>query len=211
MVRLMMKMFKYLMIFSGLLLYSVAARAQVPSGANWHLVKEGNGIQVYTAPAPSGLKYIKVKAELKGTLDKVSAVFRNIARQKDWVYGTRKSYLVKKIDDNNLLYYNETGLPWPVNNRDIAVRMKLKEAPAQGTLTISQEEVKGAVPVNKGIVRVPHMSGNWLFRDASKGQLHAEYYLDIDPGGSLPAWVVNMFVAKGPYQTFVKLQKMINQ
>jgi hypothetical protein len=205
-----MKKLKHIIIAVELLLYCAIACAQVPAGAKWQLVKEGNGIKVYAAPAPSGLKYVKVDAVLNGALSRVSEIFRDIPRQKAWVYGTRKSYLVKKTDSNHLLYYNETALPWPVNNRDIAVRMELKEDPAQNTLVVTQEDAPGAVPTHKGIVRVPHMSGNWQFRETGNGKLQAKYYLDIDPGGSLPAWVVNLFVAKGPYETFVKLQKLMN-
>ena len=208
---LIMKELKYLMILGGLLLFSAKAWAQVPADAKWQLVKEGKGIKVYSAPAPSGLKYVKVDAVLKGSINKVSKVFRDVSQQKAWVYGTKKSYLIKKIDDNHLLYYNETALPWPVSNRDIAARMELKEDPVQHTLIITQEDVPNAVPKHKGIVRVSHMEGNWYFRETGNGELHAEYYLDIDPGGSLPNWVVNMFIAKGPYQTFVRLQKMISQ
>ncbi|MCU7551971.1 START domain-containing protein [Chitinophagaceae bacterium LB-8] len=202
---------KYLNIFCWLLFLGITADAQVPSGANWHLVKEGNGIKVYTAPSPSGFKYIKVNAELNGTLNKVIEVFRDIASQKDWVFKTRKANLIKKIDDNNFIYYNETSLPWPASDRDIAIHMNLEEGPSNHDLTITQKEAPDATPVKKGIVRVPHLSGTWKFRNTDKGKLHAEYYLDIDPGGSLPAWIVNMFSAKGPYETFVNLQKMIRE
>lgn len=197
----------------GVLLFSgAAAGAQVPSGVNWQLVKEGKGIQVYTAPAGnSGRKYIKATATLTGSLSKVQAVFRDVARQKDWVYGTRQAYLIQKTDDNHLLYYNETALPWPASNRDVAIRMTLAEDPARRTLSITQQGDPGAAPANKGIVRVPHFSGNWTFRDDGKGQQQVAYYLDIDPGGSLPNWVVNLFIAKGPYETMVKLRELVGR
>jgi hypothetical protein len=31
------------------------------------------------------------------------------------------------------------------------------------------------------------------------------YIFEIDPGGSTPAWLVNMFADKGPYETFKQL------
>ena len=200
------------MLVGALLLFSSLSQAQVPSGTNWELVKEGKGIQVFTAPAgSSGRKYIKATAALTGSLSKVQAVFRDIAGQKAWVYGTRQAYLIQKTDDNHLLYYNETALPWPASNRDVAIHMTLKEDPAHHTLAITQEGAPNAAPVHKGIVRVPHLEGTWKFREDDKGQLQVEYYLDIDPGGSLPNWVVNLFVAKGPYETLVKLQELVSQ
>ena len=200
----------YFILLGALLLCTTGVRAQAPSGANWQLVKEGKGIQVYTAPAgSSGRKYIKATATLTGSLNRVQAVFRDVARQKDWVYATRQAYLIQKTDDNHLLYYNETALPWPASNRDVAIRMTLAEDPAHRALTITQDGDPDAAPPHKGIVRVPHFNGNWTFREGSKSQLQVEYYLDIDPGGSLPNWVVNMFIAKGPYETLIKLRELV--
>jgi hypothetical protein len=199
------------MLVGALLLFSTLSHAQVPSDTKWELVKEGKGIKVFTAPAgSSGRKNIKATATMTSSLNKVQAVFRDIAGQKAWVYATKQAYLIKKTDDDHLLYYNETALPWPASNRDIAIRMTLKEDPSSHTLAITQEGSPNAAPVNKGIVRVPHLQGNWKFREEGKGQLQVEYYLDIDPGGSLPNWVVNTFVAKGPYETLVKLRELVS-
>ena len=37
------------------------------------------------------------------------------------------------------------------------------------------------------------------------------YIFEVEPGGSLPAWVVNMFADKGPYETFKKLSDMLKR
>lgn len=187
------------------------ASAQLSPELNWHLEREAKGIEVYTAPAgTSGLRHVKVTCVLKGSLQEVQAVFRHIDQQKDWVYKTRQAYLLKQIGNNELLYYNETSLPWPLSNRDVVIRMKLEDA-GQHQLAITQEGEPSAAPLHKGVVRVPHLEGKWLFREQKDGQLDVTYYLDVDPGGSIPAWVVNLFVTKGPYETMVQLQRQITQ
>jgi hypothetical protein len=187
-------------------------KAQVPGSKNWHLVKQKNGIEVFTAPGGhDGLKLIKVTAQMSGSLQRVKEVFTNIPIQEEWVYATRKSYLVKKLDENSMLYYNETGLPWPASNRDVVIRMVLEEDPSFKSLQIRQEAVTGTLPARKGLVRVQHLSGHWEFTETGNNKLKAIYFLDVDPGGSLPAWVVNLFIAKGPYETFVKLQQLLNR
>jgi hypothetical protein len=206
------KIMKTILLFAMMicwLLNGTIAGAQVPAGLHWQLVKEGKGISVYSAPAPSGLKYVKVSASMTGTLETVNAVFRDISRQPNWVYATRRVHLVQRIDNQHLVYYNETGLPWPVSNREVFIRMILNEDPALHTLIIDQEAVPSTQPVPKGLVRVARLTGKWLFRDEGKGRLHADYTLFVDPGGSLPAWVVNLFVVKGPYETFVKLRDQL--
>jgi hypothetical protein len=200
-------------ILCGSLLFGYGCiNAQVLESKDWKLAKQKNSIGVYTAPGGhDGLKLIKVTAEMTGSLQKVKQIFTDISIQKEWVYGTRKSYLVKKQDENSQLYYNETGLPWPANNRDVVIHMVMEEDPALKSLVIRQESEKGSFPANKGVVRVQHLSGKWIFTETGNKKLKAVYYLDIDPGGSLPAWVVNLFITKGPYETFIKLQQLLNE
>ncbi|RYZ55586.1 MAG: hypothetical protein EOP49_02520 [Sphingobacteriales bacterium] len=40
-------------------------------------------------------------------------------------------------------------------------------------------------------------------------QLRIEYLAKADPAGAVPAWIANMFVTKGPYETFVQLRKVV--
>lgn len=201
-----------LLLVLSLSLHHLPIQAQAPSTVNWKLAKQANGIQVYTADVDgSNRKYIKVKADLEGSLNKVKAVFQNIAQQKAWVYSTKQAYLIQQVDDHTLLYYNETSLPWPASNRDVAINMKLTEDNAQHKLVITQEGKPSAAPTHKGVVRIPHLSANWQFHEVANNQLTAEYYLDLDPGGSLPTWVINMFIAKGPYETFMQLRQMLKQ
>lgn len=193
-----------------LVLCSTMVKGQLLSVTDWHLVKDEKGIQVFTAPVgSSSRKYIKVSATLDGSLQSVEKLFRDIDSQKAWVYGTRKSYLVQKIDTRHLLYYNETNVPWPASNRDVVIRMKFEEDPERNMLVITQTAEPNAVLVNKGIVRVSHLSGYWQFHKENEGRFHVDYYLDIDPAGSIPIWVVNLFIAKGPYETFIKLREQL--
>jgi DNA repair exonuclease SbcCD nuclease subunit len=186
--------------------------AQVPGAKDWHLVKQKNGIEVFTAPGGhDGLKQIKVMAEMSGSLQRVKEIFSNIPLQESWVFATRKSYLVKKPDENSMLYYNETGLPWPASNRDVVIRMVIEKDASHKSVQIRQEAEPGTLPVHKGLVRVQHLFGLWDFTENGNNKLKAVYFLDVDPGGSLPAWIVNLFMAKGPYETFVKLQQLLNR
>jgi hypothetical protein len=37
-----------------------------------------------------------------------------------------------------------------------------------------------------------------------------DYVVQFDPSGSVPAWLTNMFVTKGPMETFEKLQGRVS-
>src|SRR4051794_39941752 len=195
-----------------LFLLVIFQRIPVEAQPLWHLIKDKNNIRVYTADADSSeYKHIKVVGVLDGTLDKLKAIFLNVDKQKDWVYGTKDSHLVKKISNNELLYYIETALPWPVANRDIVIRMKIDENKINNNFTITTQGEPKAIPENKGKVRVNKFIGNWSVKAIGENKLSITYFLFVNPGGNLPSWVVNLFIGKGPYETFKKLGELLKE
>jgi hypothetical protein len=180
------------------------------SQVEWELTKEQNGIKVYTAKdATSKFKDIKVEAVFSGSIQKLADILINVARTKTWVYGTKESYVIKRINPNEILYYSETALPWPVSNRDVPIKMELNMDPKNNTLKVSASGIPNAIPEKKGIVRIPYFSAYWDVKSDGRNKLNVTYILKMDPGGSVPAGVTNMFITKGPYETFSKLGEML--
>jgi hypothetical protein len=178
--------------------------------AQWQLKKEENGISIYTAPSDSpNIRSIKTVAEFNGTCKKLVAIFRDIERQKQWVYAAREAYTIKEIDGNELLYYVETALPWPARNRDAAVRMKINQNSAGNTVNITTIGEPQAAPAQNGKIRVPHFEGRWEVKAVGADKIYIEYYLNIDPGGNVPSWITDLFIAKGPYETFTNLLQLL--
>jgi hypothetical protein len=43
----------------------------------------------------------------------------------------------------------------------------------------------------------------------SAKSIHIVYTFEADPGGSIPAWMVNSFADKGPFESFKKLGQLL--
>jgi hypothetical protein len=195
------------LLFAGIFLSILAA-----TPPNWQLVKNNGGIKVYTADSEtSAYKLIKTVSVFDGNQEKLISIFRDVDNQKKWVFGTRRSYLIKKINENELLYYVETALPWPAKNRDATIRMKIDNNNTDNILTITTVGEPDVIPVNKGIIRVPQIIGKWEIKMVGKDKISIDYFLDIDPGGALPAWIINLFITKGPYETFSNLAELLKE
>lgn len=180
------------------------------SQTNWELTKDKNGIKVYTANEGSlKFKSIKVEAVFTGTLQKLVKVLRDVKNNKEWVYSTKQSYPIKEISANEILYYSETSLPWPVNNRDIPVRMRLNFNQANNTLKVNASGEPNAFPLQKNVVRLKYFNSSWDVKYAGKNKIRIIYFLRMDPSGNVPAQVTNMFITKGPYETFENLAKLL--
>ena len=193
-----------------LLLFLPAIYFHSEAQPGWQLNKNSNGIKVYTkASDSSSFKLIKVEGVFAGTWEKLYAILTDVDNHKQWVYNTKKSNLLKRISNLEVLYYIETSLPWPVENRDIAIRMIIHYDTRNNTYKVTTVGEPDAIPLKKGLVRVPYFNATWEVKPLENRQLAITYYLDVRPGGGIPAWVVNLFTTKGPYDTFSKLAALL--
>jgi hypothetical protein len=179
---------------------------------NWELSKDKNGIKVYTASnSTSKFKSIKVEANVEGTLEKLMNILMDVSNNKNWVYNTRYSYLIRKTSKNDILYYAETSLPWPISNRDMIIRMQFFHDTINKTLKVIATGVPDELPEKKGLVRIKYFNGLWDVKYNDENKMLINYILTMEPGGSVPAGITNMFISKGPYETFNNLSNALKK
>lgn len=190
-----------------LLLLFISARSFAQD--KWQLKKESDGMKIYTASKPnSNVRALKVEYSVEATLTQLAALLLDIKNQPDWVYSTKTSSVLKKIGDNELVYYTEKSMPWPATNRDVVTRLKITQQEGTHVMTVSSIGVPDYIPKKDGLIRVPSSKIIWTVTPVDHTHLKIDYVAEADPGGSIPAFIVNMFVTKGPYETFKKLKAM---
>jgi len=199
---------KLLLLFILLLPGLLPASAQT----DWKLNTESDGIKVYTSIFPgSKIKAVKVECEFKASPSQFVAVLMDIKGSPEWLYHTKFCTVVKQVSPSELYYYSEVSLPWPAQNRDFVSHLSVSQNPETKLITIDGPAVPGFVPLKDGIVRVDHSGSQWLVTPLSNGWVSVKYTLHVDPGGALPAWLVNMFAAEGPVQIFKKLKLQLQK
>jgi hypothetical protein len=177
---------------------------------NWKLSKDKDGIRVYLSENPkSKFKSVKVECTLAGTYDKLISVLTDVDHLKDWVYNTKRSYLIKKISPYDLYYYTETSIPWPMSNRDAVVHLRIMKDSLQRFLRITSTNENRFVPEKDENVRIVYSSVNWFVTMPTPKTIKIVYTFEADPGGSLPAWLANSYADKGPYESFKKLSEIL--
>lgn len=192
----------------NILFLLLAINYDVYSQENWILKKEIEGIKVYTRHSEVS-KFNEVKAEfsIKSSASIFTSIILDVDKFADWVYGTKSAMLVKKISDEELIYYSEFKAPWPVSNRDFYSNLKVHQDTIKKMITIESKSIPDYDATKKGIVRIPFSTTNWTIKIIDNETLKVVYRLSIDPGGKIPAWVVNLFSANGPAESFIKLRK----
>ena len=175
---------------------------------DWTLKREKDGINIYSRPSDySKVNDIRVDMDLTGTVEQLAAVLRDVNGYSGWVYSTRTATMIKKVGENEFIYYAEVGTPWPAANRDYYADLKIILNPANHSMNVVSVGMKDYQPEKKDFVRVPMSRGSWTVTTQSARKIHLQYILQIDPGGSIPAWILNSFVAKAPLETFSSLKK----
>lgn len=186
----------------------------IPGNAqyNWKLEKSKEGINVYTSEKEgSSFKAVKVECTLTGTYAKLISLLTNVSGFKKWIYNNKRSDLLKKNSQYDFIYYSETSMPFPFSNRDVIIRMQIKTDSLPKFLTISGSHQKDYLPEIPGRERIPHYKANWKVTMPTASTIHISYLLEVDPGGSLPAWLANSFADKGPFGTFSKLAEELKK
>lgn len=177
---------------------------------NWKLSKDRDSIKVFESGlSNSDYKCIKVECMLDGNYDKLVNVLSDVSHHKDWIYNNKNAYLLKRVSANEFYYYSETYLPWPMSNRDAVAHTKITRDSLNRFLNVVEVGEPKYIAENSGIVRVPRFSVNWHVTMPSENKLGIVYILEVEPGGTLPAWLVNMFVDKGPFESFKKLAEIL--
>ncbi|MCF6407594.1 START domain-containing protein [Chitinophaga filiformis] len=199
---------KHLSIVSLALLFSLVSFGQ----ETWTLKSNKDGIAIYTKTIEnSNYKGIRVKCSLPATLSQFVAVIMDVNTATEWLYSTKSSTLLKQVSPAEVYYYSEVGLPWPLSNRDFVCHLTAKQDPRTKIVTIDGPVVPDYMPEKSGIVRVTRSSGKWIIAPGENNTVNIEYTLEADPGGSIPAWLVNLFATKGPMESFRKLKTQINK
>ncbi|HSZ87603.1 MAG TPA: START domain-containing protein [Puia sp.] len=187
--------------------FSISANAQ----NDWRLKKEQSGIKIYMRTNEhSSFNEIKVEMTIQAKPSWLVALLLDVPNHSHWVYNVKTSYVLKKMADNELYFYEVVDSPFPASDRDLVVHLKITQDSATKIMNISAINIPNYIPAKKGIVRVPVSNESWKVIPINTNSLRIEYYLEIDPGGSIPAWLLNNFAEKGPYESFRHLQEQVD-
>ena len=184
-----------------------SATAQSP----WKLRREEEGIKVYTASSDtSAFQTLRAEFDVTATTGQLMQVLMDAPAQPRWVYNAKSARVLKHVSPDEVVLYSVVGLPWPCSNRDYVAHIKVAH-PSAGVTTIDSHAEDGHLPPQKGIVRVRESSAHWQITETGPGHVTVQYQLRFNPGGAIPAWLVNMFITRGPCHTFRHLREEVAQ
>lgn len=198
---------RYFFCLLVLFLWNIPAKAQ-DNPACWKSVAKENNIQVYTRKmAGEAYKEIRIEATFSGSIDRLLMALDSAETYATWVYKCTVAKRIKTINDTSFYYYIESDLPFPIANRDLVVHSqswKEKEV-----FHYRSKAATDFIPLEKGIIRIGEYESSWIITLQADKKINIEYESKTNPGGLLPAWLVNMAVTTGPLKSMQRLEQFI--
>lgn len=201
-----MKALSNILIITGFLLPLLAITKLASAQNECELKKDKDNIKVYSCKTKdSKFKTVRAEFQLNASIDEYIAVVTDVKNYKEWHYRVVNPRLLQIVSSTELIYYTQISAPWPVSNRDLILRQKLELNTTTKALTVTLESIADYLPTVNKVVRVPASYSKMTITPIENSKLKVEYFIRVDPGGQMPAWVVNLVSTQAPYETFKNL------
>jgi hypothetical protein len=162
----------------------------------WEIQLDKKGLKVMTkCTKDSPINILKLVAEVPLPMNSIYNVLHDPEYRKTWDENMIEGFLIEKLDAyNDVGYYAAKSPVWTISNRDFCNIRSWYTPPDDSERVIINHSVPHPkCPEKKGFVRANSiLTGYWLRPfpgDDSKTILI--YMTRTDPGGWIPAWVVN--------------------
>ena len=177
----------------------------------WEMVKEANNTKVYTRKtSESDYEQIRIITEVQAPISEIVNALEDVNYHQEWVYETKETKLLEKRGVGDFEYYALMNMPFPVKDRDIIIGVKRSQDPNSKVVDIKSFALLNRMPEKSKRIRIKTFLSTYKITPLDNGWVEVDYFMAADPGGKLPAWIVNMFTLKGPVATMESLVELID-
>lgn len=178
--------------------------------SSWHLESSSDGIDIFSSSVP-GVSVVPFKAvmTIPGTIEEVSTVLEDIPRRGEWISNFGQSVLLERPNDYDQTEYLRVAVPWPASDRSALIRVRIAVSDDLRQATIAGESVDAhpADTLPKFVRSKVYAS---TFQMTQVGD-HVEVVtlIFVDPRGSIPKWIVNLFTRGAARTTLSALRRQV--
>ncbi len=200
-VEFVMKYFFIKSFFIGAILWPFSAVSQENE---WQLKKEKDGITIYTRSVENtNIKEFRASTKLNSSTETIFDIILDVENYGKWIEDVNHSEKLYQ-EENRIGMYYQLGLPWPIQDRDITLISVFEELP-DNSILFQLSNSSSLKEVDEDFIRIKEIRGRWLIKPIDKENCEVTYQFLADPEGSLPAWVINIFIVDGPFKTLQNL------
>lgn len=179
----------------------------------WRLARAEQDIEVSTrAVEGSPIAETRGVMKLEGvTLKAAVALIADVPHQHEWIDSMDESRVLVAISPVEQINYTLSKAPWPVADRDAVVRSRFTFDKEKGVARVETHAEPDYIPRRDGVVRIRKVDSSWTVTRLSDDEIEVRYQVHSEPGGNLPAWLVNRIIYDQPFATLLNLREQVKQ
>lgn len=161
--------------------------------SDWELDVDSDGIKVWTRIKP-GSRYKEAQGEVivPGPPQKAFAVIVSAETCREWVFRCVASHVISRPRPQDGVVYMRTNSLWPISDRDAVFLAETTHDEKANTFRADMVQKNNVMPEVEGVVRITSMSGRWEVKPESATHSKVVFLSHVEPGGLLPAALVNL-------------------
>jgi hypothetical protein len=175
----------------------------------WIKETEKNGVTVFLRDYEgSQLKEFKAQTRVKAPLKMVVALILDFNSYPKWVFSNYNTFLIENKHNKDYIYYTIIKSPEPTKDRDLIALLKIVEQ-TDSKCIIKSSCLPKYINEKPNIVRVKVFTGLWELTKISENETLVTTQCHTEPGGTVPAWIMNYMITTGPYKTLFNMNEVL--
>lgn len=176
----------------------------------WKKSLDKDDIIIYTRQTEtSPFHEFLAETEMEGTIKKFCDLITNFELYPELFPDCESVELIQHPVSNVYLYHMKLKVPFPLARRDIVQQLVLDKS--GNTVTVRIKSRPDQLEVQSDFVRIEKAYGFWEVEQISDDKISIKFQYLANPGGGVPAWLVNAFIVKSPYKTLRKMREMMQE
>lgn len=167
--------------------------AAAVQAAPWDPVRQGEDLSIWRRAVPgSPIREVRVEATLRASSVRLWEVIRDVGSHTQFLPYVRESRLLDEPSPERRTYYQRISPP-VVSDRDYTLRARAWADYQTGVFEHAFEVANElGPPPQAGVVRIAELRGRWTLEPVGPERTRIVYWVHMNPGGSIPAWVTNL-------------------
>ena len=182
----------------------------IQNDSEWKKSLDKDEIVIYTRKnESSSIQEFLAKAEMEGSISKFREVMSDVDDYENWMPDVKSTEIIEENSENDFTYHMKLKVPFPFTKRDIVQQLIFTGSDKELIIDILNKP--DAIEVSEDFVRMPGGDGRWTIHQISENKISINFQYLTDPGGGIPAWLVNSFIVKNPHKTLLNIKKKLQE
>ena len=190
------------------------------SSDEWTLVKESEGIRVYTSPV-AGSNFLAYRGEtvVGSGIASIVAVLYDTPNCTSWLHECSFGLDLEQVSFEENYIFEQYDLTFPVSDRGVILHSTLDWKRERAVLRI--EEVNDYCKQSSNprcekvrvldLTPIARSRGAYTLTRISDQRTSVVWQVHAEPGGKIPTWIVNMMVIDMPYYSLLNLRSIVKE